>query len=258
MLLGTKVQVRIDTAPPTAQLYLDGALVSESPTMQITCKASDAEFDDGVLILDIPEARWPSGAVTPQTRRTIPLRQKHHTIQIYHPDPLSIEGAYDQQPCHLVDVTYHSEPDYALVVNKQSNLGRTPVVCSYSYSLEDFKKGTLTVASLQAVWPSGSTTESGPLTLDLAHPAYDHTFIRPDDPGREQDLQAVWQIKEQERAIAADRAQQRQLEKHHRLMEELERERIRLEKERLKLLRRTLEQQNSAREKHEQDRDDDR
>lgn len=209
--------------------------------MTVTRSVTDAQRAAGFLTIDVPEARWPSGALTPQSKRTIYLKQKHHTAVIHHPDPASAAGAFDQRARHTVTVNYHSEPDYALVFNNHSNLGRSPVARTYPYTFEDFKKGTLTIESMKARWPSGATADSGALALNLNRLSFDHTFIRPEYPGLEQDLDAVRQIEEQARAVAEQRARQRELREHHRRMEELEQQRIRLERERLRLERHEME-----------------
>jgi hypothetical protein len=237
MLLGSEVRVHIDTAPATAELYLNGILTSEDPSMIMTWSVTDAQRAAGFLTIDVPEARWPSGAVTPQSKRTIYLKQKHHTVLIHHPDPSSVAGAFDQQSSHAVTVNYYSEPAYALLFNEHSNRGRTPNTWTTPYTFEDYKKGTLTIAPMRARWPSGATADSGALTLDLKRLSFDHTFIRPEHPGLEQDLDAVWQVEERARAVAEERAQQNLLREHQRRMEEFEYQRIKLEKERLHLER---------------------
>ncbi|MDA3835943.1 MAG: hypothetical protein PF495_21450 [Spirochaetales bacterium] len=100
--------VQIDAEPAdTATYYMDGVRFTERVRH---IELSEEERNYGTYTIDLPEVRWPSGAVVPQARQTLSLEKMSHHITIRHPSLNSVEGRFDRNSQHVLTLRYESNP----------------------------------------------------------------------------------------------------------------------------------------------------
>ena len=224
---------------PNAQIYLNGELLGGTPVKK-TYEASVEDFKRGSITLPAAEARWPSGSVASMEPLDVNLERSlsDRTVELKHPSPGTIAGAFDRERRHSVTVRFYSEPTMALLFSQRDNLGRAPASCTYTYSFADYECGSIMIDPVQARWSSGAITNSGPIEVQLDGSSYEITLIRPEYPGLDIDLEVVCREEERARQAEVEAENQRLLAEHHRQLERIENERLQLEKEKLELNKR--------------------
>ena len=94
-----------------------------------------------------------------------------------------------------VTVTYYSDPPGAAVYEGQKAFGFTPVKVFVSIPPEMQKSRIIRINETKAVWASGAYSTVPYIELDLQQNSnFYFTFIRPNVPGREADLNFALQL----------------------------------------------------------------
>ena len=179
-----KLTVAIKAQPATAELYLNGSPCGQGASKFISVKLTNGQLERGTYIIDVPEARWPSGTVVPQTRRSLSLDKLSHHIVISHPNPDSAAGRFDRLAKHSFEVAYKASPGTAKIYLDGTLLGQSPATKTFEITMDDFEKGFIALPAVEARWPSGSTSEKeiskiklgrylAPRRVELSHPAPD-------------------------------------------------------------------------------------
>lgn len=104
-----------------------------------------------------------------------------------------------------LSVTYRSDPPGATIYQGSTPGGYAPITASYTPT-EDFKNGgCMKLSPVKAVWISGATAATGEINA-CQKQGYDQvvSFMRPNVPGREMDVQ--WAMKRQENDANSDAA----------------------------------------------------
>lgn len=171
-----QLHVRFSTNPATAKLYMDGELYSDSARKDIYITLNNELLLFGTYILDIPEARWPSGTSTPQTTQTISLEKLTHTILIQHPSSDSAMGKFDLRKNRSLTVLFESNPPGALI-HVAGTEEKSPLKKTIPLTREHFERGSILLPAAEAHWPSGSTTSINPLPLRIAPETDRHTVL---------------------------------------------------------------------------------
>lgn len=104
-------------------------------------------------------------------------------------------------------ITYHSDPPGAAIYEGSKLIGRAPVEAGYTPT-EEFKHGgCMNLTPLTARWVSGAHAQISTLTACAkATMNQQFSFVRPDLPGRDLDVQ--WAIQLERNAAASEASAQ--------------------------------------------------